>query len=81
VPVTRLASHGMDGAFCHLKGRNDFPPIFAVELALGKKSPPLRHIYGKLICLMSGHGAAPMTPMPPANTVLNAAIRVRSRIR
>jgi hypothetical protein len=44
VPVKPWARYGMHGAFCHLKGRDDFLSIFAFELPPGGKSAPLRHI-------------------------------------
>src|SRR4051812_10452389 len=61
VPVAPWARYGMHGAFCHLKGRDDFLTIFAFELPPGGKSLPLRHIYEEVIYVISGHGSTTVT--------------------
>ena len=48
---------GMKGAVCLLEGRDDFTSIFGFELPPGAKSRPLRHIYGDVVCILSGHGS------------------------
>jgi cupin superfamily acireductone dioxygenase involved in methionine salvage len=61
VPVAPWARYGMHGAFCHLKGRDDFLSIFAFELPPGGKSAPLRHICEEVIYVISGHGSTVVT--------------------
>ena len=61
VPVAPWDRYGMHGAFCHLKGRDDFLTIFAFELPPGGKSLPLRHIYEEVIYVISGHGSTTVT--------------------
>ena len=57
VPVKPWARYGMNGALCHLKGRDDYISIFAMELPPGGKSAPLRHICEEVIYVISGHGS------------------------
>ena len=61
VPVKRWDRFGMDGALCHLKGRDDFISIFAFELPPGGKSAPIRHIYEEVIYVISGSGSTVVT--------------------
>jgi mannose-6-phosphate isomerase-like protein (cupin superfamily) len=61
VPVKPWPRYGMHGAFCHLKGRDDFLSIFAFELPPGGKSAPLRHICEEVIYVISGHGSTVVT--------------------
>jgi mannose-6-phosphate isomerase-like protein (cupin superfamily) len=61
VPVKHWPRYGMNGAFCHLKGRDDFISIFAFELPPGAKSAPLRHICEEVIYIISGHGSTSVT--------------------
>ena len=61
VPVAPWARYGMNGALCHLQGRDDFISIFAFELPPGGKSAALRHIYEEVIYVISGHGTTTVT--------------------
>jgi mannose-6-phosphate isomerase-like protein (cupin superfamily) len=61
VPVAPWARYGMNGAFCHLKGRDDFISIFAFEIPPGGKSAPLKHICEEVIYIISGHGSTSVT--------------------
>jgi len=61
VPVAPWARYGMNGAFCHLKGRDDFITIFAFELPPGGKSAPIHHLYEDVIYVISGHGSTMIT--------------------
>ena len=61
VPVAPWARYGMNGAFCHLKGRDDFISIFAFEIPPGGKSVPLKHICEEVIYVISGHGSTSVT--------------------
>jgi cupin superfamily acireductone dioxygenase involved in methionine salvage len=61
VPVARWDRFGMDGALCHLKGRDDFISIFAFELPPGGKSAAIRHTYEEVIYVISGHGSTTVT--------------------
>ena len=51
----------MNGALCHLKGRDDFISIFAFELPPGSKSKLIRHIYEEVIYVVSGNGSTTVT--------------------
>ena len=57
VPVKKWDRFGMDGALCHLKGRDDFISIFAFELPPGGKSAVIRHIYEEVIYVLEGQGS------------------------
>ena len=61
VPVAKWDRYGALGAFCHVKGRDDFISIFAFELPPGGKSAPVRHIYEEVIYVISGHGTTMVT--------------------
>ena len=61
VPVAPWARYGMNGAFCHLKGRDDFISIFAFEIPPGGKSAPLKHICEEVIYVISGHGSTSLS--------------------
>ena len=61
VPVAPWARYGMNGALCHLKGRDDFISIFAFELPPGGKSAPQHHIYEEVIYVISGYGTTTVT--------------------
>ncbi|MEA2952329.1 MAG: hypothetical protein QOJ96_1849, partial [Alphaproteobacteria bacterium] len=61
VPVAAWDRYGMNGALCHLKGRDDFISIFAFELPPGGKSALLHHIYEEVIYVISGHGSTVVT--------------------
>ncbi len=61
VPVAKWDRYGMNGAFCHLKGRDDFLSIFAFEIPPGGSSAPLRQIYDEVIYVISGHGLTTVT--------------------
>ena len=61
VPVKRWDRFGMDGALCHVKGRDDFIAIFAFELPPGGKSSVIRHIYEEVIYVISGSGSTTVT--------------------
>jgi oxalate decarboxylase/phosphoglucose isomerase-like protein (cupin superfamily) len=60
-PVARWDRYGMLGAFCHLKGRDDFIAIFAFELPPGGKSAPVKHVYEEVVYVISGHGTTTVT--------------------
>jgi mannose-6-phosphate isomerase-like protein (cupin superfamily) len=51
------ARFGMNGAICHLKGRDDFLTTFLFELAPGAVSAPVQHIYEEVIYVLAGHGS------------------------
>lgn len=51
------ARFGMNGAICHLKGRDDFLTTFLFELAPGAASAPVQHIYEEVIYVLAGHGS------------------------
>jgi uncharacterized RmlC-like cupin family protein len=57
VPVASWPRYGMNGALCHLKGRDDWITIFAFELKPGAKSERLHHLYEDVIYVISGHGS------------------------
>ena len=45
----RWERYGMDGAFCHLNGRDDFVSIFLFELPPGHGSAELGHMFTALL--------------------------------
>jgi gentisate 1,2-dioxygenase len=49
--------YGLDGAICHLKGRDDFNSIFCFEIPPGGKSRPLKHIYENVVYVLEGYGS------------------------
>jgi oxalate decarboxylase/phosphoglucose isomerase-like protein (cupin superfamily) len=61
VPVAPWARYGMNGALCHLLGRDDCLTIFAFELPPGGRSEPLHHLYEEVIYVISGHGSTAVT--------------------
>ena len=48
---------GIDGAICHLKGRDDFLTAFVYEIPPGGASSQISHIYEEVIYVLSGHGS------------------------
>lgn len=48
---------GVNGAICHVKGRDDFLTNFLFELPPGAASAPTRHIYEEVIYVLSGRGS------------------------
>jgi uncharacterized RmlC-like cupin family protein len=57
VPVAPWPRYGMNGALCHLKGRDDWITIFAFDIKPGGKSERLHHLYEDVIYVISGHGS------------------------
>lgn len=62
-PVDLLAAEtkpwsrfGLNGAFCHLDGRDDFLGVFLLELAPNAASAPQRHLYEEVCYVLSGSG-------------------------
>jgi mannose-6-phosphate isomerase-like protein (cupin superfamily) len=53
-PWTRV---GANGAAVHLKGRGDFCNMFLLELAPGKSTAPMRHLYEDIYYVLEGHGS------------------------
>ena len=51
------ARFGVNGAICHLKGRDDFLTTFLLEIPPGGSSTPTSHIYEEVIYVLSGHGS------------------------
>jgi gentisate 1,2-dioxygenase len=50
------ARFGVNGAFCHLDGRDDFLTVFLIELAAGAASAPQKHLYEEVCYVLSGSG-------------------------
>lgn len=48
---------GVNGAICHVKGRDDFLTNFLFELPPGAASAPTHHIYEEVIYVLSGRGS------------------------
>ncbi len=57
----RWERYGMNGAFCHLHGRDDFVSIFLFEIPPGGGSAELSHIYEEVIYVLAGHGSTQVT--------------------
>ncbi len=50
------ARFGVNGAICHLDGRCDFLTVFLIELAVGARPAPQRHLYEELCFVIDGRG-------------------------
>lgn len=57
VEATPWDRYGVNGAICHVKGRDDFLTTFLVELPPGKATVPTRHVYEEVVYVLSGHGS------------------------
>lgn len=55
--VTPWARFGLNGAFCHLDGRDDFLTVFLLELPPSSGSAPHRHLYEEVCYVISGTGS------------------------
>ena len=53
-PWTRF---GVNGAFCHLDGRDDFLTIFLIELPPNSGSAPHQHLYEEVCYVLAGNGS------------------------
>ncbi|MBM3607160.1 MAG: cupin domain-containing protein [Alphaproteobacteria bacterium] len=51
------ARFGVNGAICHLKGRDDFLTTFLLDLAPAASTAPIQHIYEEVVYVLSGHGS------------------------
>ncbi len=51
------ARYGVNGAICHLKGRDDFLTTFLLDIPPGGASNPVNHIYEEVVYVLSGHGS------------------------
>lgn len=51
------ARFGVDGALCHLDGRDDFLTVFLYDLAPGAASAPMRHLYEEVFYVLTGRVA------------------------
>lgn len=51
------ARFGVNGAICHLKGRDDFLTTFLLEIEPGRSGAPTRHIYEEVVYVLAGHGS------------------------
>jgi mannose-6-phosphate isomerase-like protein (cupin superfamily) len=52
-PWTRF---GVNGAFCHLDGRDDFLTVYLIELAPNSGSAPHQHLYEEICYVLAGSG-------------------------
>ncbi len=57
VPTGDWPRHGCKGAAVHLKGRCDFSNMFLFEIAPGKSTAPLRHLYEDVYYVLEGRGS------------------------
>jgi mannose-6-phosphate isomerase-like protein (cupin superfamily) len=48
---------GVNGAFCHLDGRDDFLTVFLIELPPNSASVPHRHLYEEVCYVLAGTGS------------------------
>jgi mannose-6-phosphate isomerase-like protein (cupin superfamily) len=55
--VKPWARFGVNGAFCHLDGRDDFLTVFLIELPPNSGSAPHRHLYEAVCYVLSGFGS------------------------
>jgi mannose-6-phosphate isomerase-like protein (cupin superfamily) len=54
--VKPWARFGVNGAFCHLDGRDDFLTVFLIELPPNSGSAPHQHLYEEVCYALSGTG-------------------------
>jgi mannose-6-phosphate isomerase-like protein (cupin superfamily) len=54
--VKPWARFGLDGAFCHLDGRDDFLTVFLIELPANSGSAPHQHLYEEVCYVLAGNG-------------------------
>ena len=57
VPTAPWARYEARGAAVHLKGRGDFLCMFVLEVAPGKATAPLHHLYETVFYVLSGRGS------------------------
>src|SRR3984885_2158310 len=57
VPTAPWPRYGVNGAAVHLKGRGDFANMFLLDIAPGKSTAPLRHLYEEVIYVLEGSGS------------------------
>jgi mannose-6-phosphate isomerase-like protein (cupin superfamily) len=48
---------GVNGAFCHLDGRDDFLTVFLIELPSNSASVPHQHLYEEVCYVLAGSGS------------------------
>jgi mannose-6-phosphate isomerase-like protein (cupin superfamily) len=48
---------GVDGAFCHLTGRDDYLTIHVLDLPPGGRTEPQRHVFEAVFYVVSGRGS------------------------
>jgi mannose-6-phosphate isomerase-like protein (cupin superfamily) len=55
--VKPWARFGVNGAFCHLDGRDDFLAVFLIELPPNSGSAPHQHLYEEVCYVLTGTGS------------------------
>ena len=55
--VKPWARFGLNGAFCHLDGRDDFLTVLLLELPSNSGSAPHQHLYEEICYVISGTGS------------------------
>ncbi len=55
--VKPWARYGLNGAFCHLDGRDDFLSVFLIELPPNSGSAPHKHLYEEVCYVLAGSGS------------------------
>jgi mannose-6-phosphate isomerase-like protein (cupin superfamily) len=82
------ARFGVDGAFCHLQGRDDFLSVLLLDLAPGARSTPQRHLFEAAFVALAGGGTvelelggAPARPIEwGANSLVLLPMNARYRL-
>lgn len=46
-----------NGAFLHTRGRGDYCTAYALDIAPGKKTAPIKHLYEFFVYVLEGHGS------------------------
>ena len=59
------ARYDARGCFAHTHGRGDFMANYVVEVAPGKKTAPMKHLYEAFFYVLDGYGSTVVT-MPGA---------------
>jgi hypothetical protein len=76
------ARFGVNGAICHVKGRDDFLTTFLYELPPGGASAPTRHIYEEVVYVLSGRGSTTVeTPTSSPTSPASSSRRCRRAAR
>src|SRR6202000_1257544 len=49
--------YGVNGAAVHLRGRGDYANLFLLDIAPGKSTEPVQHLYEEVMYVVEGRGS------------------------